>query len=123
MITLCERAVANALWVAIATGQLWKAFHNAENFEPDPFVDAPADTGQVASRFNDLTRPSDCARRCPQLVGAWKLMSYFEKPVEGAVAQQTDDAYLAYSGCHFIAGGAKSIRGRLSACVDSSGCA
>ena len=38
-------------------------------------------------------------------------MSYFEKPVDGAVAQQTDDAYLAYSGCHFIAGGAKSIRG------------
>ena len=38
-------------------------------------------------------------------------MSYFEKPVDGAVAQQTDDAYLAYSGCHFRAGGAKSIRG------------
>ena len=23
-------------------------------------------------------------------------MSYFEKPVDGAVAQQTDDAYLAF---------------------------
>jgi hypothetical protein len=38
-------------------------------------------------------------------------MSYFEKPVDGTVAQQTDDAYLAYSGSHFIAVDAKSIRG------------
>jgi hypothetical protein len=36
-------------------------------------------------------------------------MSYFEKPVDGAVAQQTDDAHLAYSGCHFIACRAESV--------------
>jgi hypothetical protein len=35
----------------------------------------------------------------------------FREAVDGTVAQQTDDAYLAYSGCHFRAGGAKSIRG------------
>jgi len=36
----------------------------------------------VSGKFNNdfFNRPSDCARRCLQLVGAWKLMCYSEKP-------------------------------------------